>query len=68
MISEGWYSYKHVGGLSDGHGCGGEGSNLGSFRETVDHIIFIYCSSFGNVPAFLGTMLLMYLCHKPSIA
>jgi len=29
---------------------------------------FTYCSSFGNVLAFLGTMLLMYLCHKPSIA
>jgi len=35
---------------------------------TIKATTFTYCSSFGNVLAFLGTMLLMYLCHKPSIA
>ena len=40
---------------------------------TIPHLLLgqttiTCCSSFGNVPAFLGTMLLMYLCHKPSIA
>jgi PRO8NT (NUC069), PrP8 N-terminal domain len=46
---------------------------LPSMAPRIPHLLLgqttiTCCSSFGNFPAFLGTMLLMYLCHKPSTA